>query len=441
LIFHSDVPDYPEYYRLTASNPGQFYYNVFYVGDIIEDDEFILELPYPFVTQGANPVHVYSSLNTDCEGCILPIEDITSQFDITGEPVTLGTGYNEFGQYSYIHVKANSDYTGGFIYINVHLDYGLKKNIGGLNGNLVTNDAESVIDITYPVNVNIENDTDYIFSVIGPYSFNSYDIIKNLNVFKTNPGIGGFAIGKIGDPIPGKLVQIYKDEKPYTDTLTDEDGWFMCAFKHIGKPTAFTIKTSGYPDQTIILKANKFAAVIFDYDSEEESGTINNPPTASYTYSSNDLIVDFTDTSTDSDGSIVFWSWDFGDGKGTSPEQNPIYTYDTDGTYTVTLTVTDDGGITDVTSQDITVSSGSESSTFNLIATCYKVRGKYQTDLEWSGALSADVDIYRDEILIATIQNDGFYTDYIDFKGGECTYQIFEAGSTLIGSNTVTVYF
>jgi len=34
------------------------------------------------------------------------------------------------------------------------------------------------------------------------------------------------------------------------------------------------------------------------------------------------------------------WLWDFGDGK-TSTEQNPIYTYDVEGNYTVTLTVTD----------------------------------------------------------------------------------------------------
>jgi subtilisin len=39
-------------------------------------------------------------------------------------------------------------------------------------------------------------------------------------------------------------------------------------------------------------------------------GTTNNPPTASFTYSCSDLTCNFTDTSTDSDGSVESWSWD-----------------------------------------------------------------------------------------------------------------------------------
>lgn len=83
----------------------------------------------------------------------------------------------------------------------------------------------------------------------------------------------------------------------------------------------------------------------------------NDPPTADFTYIATNLSVDFTDQSTDSDGSIVSWSWDFGDG-GTSTAQNPTHTYGADGTYTVTLTVTDDGGATDSANQDVTVSDG-----------------------------------------------------------------------------------
>lgn len=45
--------------------------------------------------------------------------------------------------------------------------------------------------------------------------------------------------------------------------------------------------------------------------------------------------VQFTDTST---GTILLWSWDFGDSTGSS-EQNPLHTYTEPGTYTVTLQV------------------------------------------------------------------------------------------------------
>jgi len=87
----------------------------------------------------------------------------------------------------------------------------------------------------------------------------------------------------------------------------------------------------------------------------------NAAPTASFTYTTSELTASFTDTSTDSDGSVVGWSWNFGDGA-TSTAQNPSHTYAADGTYTVSLTVTDDDGATDTTSQDVTVSSGSTGS-------------------------------------------------------------------------------
>ncbi len=45
----------------------------------------------------------------------------------------------------------------------------------------------------------------------------------------------------------------------------------------------------------------------------------------------------FTSTSS---GTIDTYSWDFGDGSGTSTNENPIYVYGSEGTYVVTLTVT-----------------------------------------------------------------------------------------------------
>jgi PKD repeat protein len=65
-------------------------------------------------------------------------------------------------------------------------------------------------------------------------------------------------------------------------------------------------------------------------------------------------IVTFTDHSTDSDGTVVSWLWDFGDGK-TSTEQNPGHRYVKFKNYSVTLTVTDDGGVSNSTSKDVTV--------------------------------------------------------------------------------------
>jgi PKD repeat protein len=85
---------------------------------------------------------------------------------------------------------------------------------------------------------------------------------------------------------------------------------------------------------------------------------INAIPTADFSYSptypSTADTVSFTDLSTDPDGTIVSWDWDFGDDGG-SGDQHPFYSYSDDGIYTVTLTVTDDDGATDIHTDTITV--------------------------------------------------------------------------------------
>ncbi len=58
--------------------------------------------------------------------------------------------------------------------------------------------------------------------------------------------------------------------------------------------------------------------------------------------------------SSDPDGTIESYAWDFGDG-GTATGPTTTHTYEAGGTYRITLTVTDDQGLTDTASQDVTV--------------------------------------------------------------------------------------
>ena len=81
----------------------------------------------------------------------------------------------------------------------------------------------------------------------------------------------------------------------------------------------------------------------------------NVAPTASFSFSTSGLTATFTDGSTDGDGTIASRSWNFGDST-TSSATSPSKTYATTGTYTVTLTVTDNGGLTNSTSRSVTVS-------------------------------------------------------------------------------------
>jgi len=67
------------------------------------------------------------------------------------------------------------------------------------------------------------------------------------------------------------------------------------------------------------------------------------------------LLVDFSAAgSSDADGSIVAYTWDFGDGA-TGTGAAPSHTYQSAGSYTATLTVSDDGGASDSASVAITV--------------------------------------------------------------------------------------
>ncbi len=83
----------------------------------------------------------------------------------------------------------------------------------------------------------------------------------------------------------------------------------------------------------------------------------NSPPTANFSFTTSNLVASFSDSSSDSDGTIASRSWNFGDG-GSSTSTNPSHTYSSAGTYSVTLTVTDNDGASDSTTKSVTVSSG-----------------------------------------------------------------------------------
>lgn len=84
----------------------------------------------------------------------------------------------------------------------------------------------------------------------------------------------------------------------------------------------------------------------------------NRPPVADFTFSpvapATEDTIQFTDKSSDPDGKIVGWRWEFGDGA-TADLQAPTHVYSEPGSYTVRLTVTDDGGATDTKAKEIVV--------------------------------------------------------------------------------------
>src|SRR6266566_4558875 len=71
-----------------------------------------------------------------------------------------------------------------------------------------------------------------------------------------------------------------------------------------------------------------------------------------------------------------------------------------------------------------------------------RVQGRHTVDLTWSPVTSANIDIYRDGVVIATVPNNGSYKDFIGVRGGNAryTYKVCDAG-TQNCSNEVTVRF
>ncbi|MDP9071823.1 MAG: PKD domain-containing protein [Actinomycetota bacterium] len=190
----------------------------------------------------------------------------------------------------------------------------------------------------------------------------------------------------------------------------------------------------------------KLVDVAADGGGTEPGPPSNQAPTAGFNFSCTGLTCGFTDTSTDSDGSITGWSWGFGDAA-TSTAQNPSRTYAAAGTYTVSLKVTDNAGATNTASRSVTVSAppppaGSPPpSGLALTATGSLRYGKYHTvKLAWSGAGGSYVDVYRNGARVSITANDGSDTHNLSGTGpATYTYKVCErTGSRCSNNSTVT---
>lgn len=99
---------------------------------------------------------------------------------------------------------------------------------------------------------------------------------------------------------------------------------------------------------TLVVGAGLVTACKDSKGPDNSVGPVNEPPDAKFSLQCAALRCDFTDASTD-DAGIASWQWSFGDGSSSS-ERQPVHTYSGAGSYSVSLTVTDDGGQTSTVS-------------------------------------------------------------------------------------------
>jgi PKD repeat protein len=136
-----------------------------------------------------------------------------------------------------------------------------------------------------------------------------------------------------GDPV--SLSDLTSAVTTFTAPKTDQHGKNL-KFK-------LTVKDFGglqsIADSSVYVKQNEFP---------------NNPPTAAFGVVTFKKVALFTDNSSDTDGAIVSWFWNFGDGK-TGTERNPKHRYTKFRNYSVILMVTDDRGVSNSISKNVTI--------------------------------------------------------------------------------------
>jgi PKD repeat protein len=181
------------------------------------------------------------------------------------------------------------------------------------------------------------------------------------------------------------------------------------------------------------------------------NGTPNTPPqaVASGTPTSGivPLTVNFSSAgSTDPDGSIVGYSWNFGDGSAVSTSPSPTHVYSSTGNFTAVLTVTDNRGAT--STAQVAIAVNPNPNVLNAPSNLAGTAGKGTASLTWTDNSANETGFYIERAVsgsssftrIATVgANVKSYTDAIARGNYVYRVQAFNATTVSAYSNTVTV--
>ncbi len=164
---------------------------------------------------------------------------------------------------------------------------------------------------------------------------------------------------------------------------TDPDGTIVSYAWDFGDGSTDTGKTPGvHRYATAGQKTITLTVTDNDGATDTKTATVtatrppNQAPVAGFNASTNNLVVTVSGaSSTDPDGTIASYDWNFGDGATDTGKTPAPHTYTSGGTKTVTLTVTDNDGATNAISQEVTVSAANQSpsASFTAGATNLKV--------------------------------------------------------------------
>jgi len=200
------------------------------------------------------------------------------------------------------------------------------------------------------------------------------------------------------------MVTIGTDECPSITSVGSLPTWSASTSYALGDKVSFQGKnyqaiwwsTGASP----VIYSNVWKVIGDDDGTGTDCPDENNAPVASFSASANELTVTFSNASTDDKG-VVSHNWDFGDNLSSSTK-SPSHTYASEGSYIITLTVTDAEGLTHSTSKTVTVENGNVDTGCDGIAawsatTSYAIgdevayNGKKYSSIWWSTGARPDV--------------------------------------------------
>ncbi len=153
-----------------------------------------------------------------------------------------------------------------------------------------------------------------------------------------------------GSPVSGVQVQITGSNGSTANFTTNSYGNFWTSSSSPTPPYTTSISYNGNTISMVSSFSDGSCNGCHSNGSRIYVPPTQSPPTSNFTGNptSGDvpLLVNFTDQSSQGSSAITSWSWNFGDG-GSSSIQNPTHTYNSVGTFSVTLMVTDASGLSD----------------------------------------------------------------------------------------------
>jgi PKD repeat protein len=261
-------------------------------------------------------------------------------------------------------------------------------------------------------------------------------------------------------PVAGFSSSVNLLTVAFTNSSTDADGSITSYQWNFGDTTTSTLQN---PSKTYTAAGTYNVSLTVTDDRGATNTTTkavtvaaaNQAPVANFSSSVAGLTVNFTDSSTDADGTIASRSWNFGDST-SSTAQNPSKTYSAAGTYSVALSVTDNGGASNTTTKSVTVTAGACSGTtiqgsFTGAAGQSQIQpggSYYQSTVSGThkvcltGPAGTDFDIYLDKWVNSTwtqvaLSEGSTSTEAINYNGTEGYYRYRVVNYSGVGAYTM----